>query len=324
MPLPSTRSVLRARGALLVALAPLVGCRSAPTAAPPVTASTEAPAPASSGAEAPVVQGREAPSMPVCTASDALVAAPLAESLAATPALARNGATGLVAFITRPDNGPDPVLALLSLNAEGAPTDASGSLRDPRIVSDAGASPTGPALVAHEDGYLLVWRHGTRGQHGLSALRLDAEGAPRGAVTALVRPGGTLGVPAVAVDARGGRWGGRHACLGGCWLRHGGPRGPRGAAPGDRRACGRRVGRRRAGARAAADRGRRGVRHPRAARGGRRGRAEPPACRRRGPRPRGPRPRPPRRDAPRRRRRALGVARARGPSRRGAAGGHPA
>jgi hypothetical protein len=206
MPLPSTRSVLRARGALLVALAPLVGCRSAPTAAPPVTASTEAPAPASSGAEAPVVQGREAPSMPVCTASDALVAAPLAESLAATPALARNGATGLVAFITRPDNGPDPVLALLSLNAEGAPTDASGSLRDPRIVSDAGASPTGPALVAHEDGYLLVWRHGTRGQHGLSALRLDAEGAPRGAVTALVRPGGTLGVPAVAVDARGGRW----------------------------------------------------------------------------------------------------------------------
>lgn len=206
MPLPSTRPVLRARGALLVALAPLVGCRSAPTAAPPVTASTEAPPPASSGAEAPVVQGREAPSMPVCTASDALVAAPLAESLAATPALARNGTTGLVAFITRPDNGPDPVLALLPLNAEGAPTDASGSLRDPRIVADAGSAPTGPALVAHEDGYLLVWRHGTRGQHGLSALRLDAEGAPRGAVTALVRPGGTLGVPAVAVDARGGRW----------------------------------------------------------------------------------------------------------------------
>lgn len=206
MPLSSTRPVLRARGALLVALAPLVGCRSAPTAAPPVTASTEAPAPAASGGEAPVARAREVQPMPVCTASDALVAAPLAESLAATPALARNGATGLVAFITRPDNGTDPVLALLPLNAEGAPTDASGALRDPRIVVDAGASPTGPALVAHEDGYLLVWRHGTRGQHGLSALRLDAEGAPRGAVTALVRDGGTLGVPAVALDGRGGRW----------------------------------------------------------------------------------------------------------------------
>jgi hypothetical protein len=252
MPLPSTRPVLRARGALLVALAPLVGCRSAPTAAPPVTASTEAPPPASSGAEAPVVQGREAPSMPVCTASDALVAAPLAESLAATPALARNGTTGLVAFITRPDNGPDPVLALLPLNAEGAPTDASGSLRDPRIVSDAGSFAHRPRprrprrrlppRVASRDAWstrplrAAPRRRGRapRGRHGARAT---------GRYTGCSRGGGGC--------ARG-PLGGRHACLGDCWLRHGGDRGARGTAPGDRRACGRRVGRRRAGARAAA------------------------------------------------------------------------
>jgi len=191
-----------------VALAPLLGCRSGPTPAPTLTASPEArPADARTGADTPTVRAVDAPTMPVCTATDALVAAPLAESLPATPSLARGPSGGLVAFVSRPDNGTDPVVATLSLNAEGSPTDEAGALRDPRIVPETGAQPSGPALAAMREGYVLVWRHGVAGQHALSLRTLDATGAPSTpSAVALLPARGVMGPPAVAVDGLGARW----------------------------------------------------------------------------------------------------------------------
>ncbi len=207
MPLQRPRLAPRGARTLVVALAPLLGCRSGPSPTPPVSAAPEGP-PAASGAESalPTARAVEASPMPVCTATDALIAAPLAESLPATPSLARNGSAGLLAFVTRPDNGTDTVLATLPLNAEGSPTDEAGALRDPRVLADGGAVPAGPVLAARGSGYALVWRHGARGRHGLSARSLDAQGAPAGSVTALLPAEGSLGLPAIAVDDQGARW----------------------------------------------------------------------------------------------------------------------
>ena len=181
----------------------LVACRATTGSTPPPTTPSTLTLTERSPETEALARAVEAPAMPTCEATDAITAAALSEGVAAVPTLARRGDGGLVAFVTDPQGDGATKIDVLSLGAQGSPSDESGATRPLVELADMGTAPNLPALAPWRDGYLLAWRAGSPGQQRVMVRTLDARGIPNGDSRA-IGTAGWLGAPSLLVS--GSRW----------------------------------------------------------------------------------------------------------------------
>ncbi len=150
--------------------------------------------PPSTAPEGGMVRAVERVPMPTCEAGDLRALASLTEGLAAQPAIASHENGALVAFLSDPQHDGSAELAVIAVDAQGAP-------RGNATVIATGPYPAHPALVAQGDGYVLAWREGAPSSERIIARRVGSDGAAAGQpLTFDGIASNYLGAPALAVQ----------------------------------------------------------------------------------------------------------------------------
>ncbi|MEI8254227.1 MAG: hypothetical protein WCJ30_00995 [Deltaproteobacteria bacterium] len=150
--------------------------------------------PTSPGPEGAMVRAVERVPMPTCEAGDLRALASLTEGMTAQPAIASHENGALVAFLSDPQHDGSAELAVIAVDAQGAP-------RGNATVVNTGPNPAHPALIAQGDGYVLAWREGAPTHEQIVARRLGPDGAVVGSPLAFDGiSAGWMGAPALAAQ----------------------------------------------------------------------------------------------------------------------------